>query len=74
MKTLIVSLMTVMLLAGCGDSNRGMVEGMNKVRDSCRGTLTMSVTVGSITDSLTISCTEDASDEARAKRKEKEAK
>ena len=65
-----VPILAVFLLAGCGDNTRSMVEGMNKVRDSCRGTLTMSVTVGSFSDSLTISCTEDASDEARAKRKE----
>ncbi len=69
----LIILLAVCLLSGCGDS--GLGNAAKPIRDNCRGTLTVELKVSSlIGDSLTVTCSEDVSDESRAKHKEKEQK
>ena len=66
----IIILLACLVFAGCGRDVNTSVSTINKIRDNCRGTLTMTVTISSWNDQLDVSCTENVDDEARAKRKD----
>ena len=58
------------LLAGCGEKASQATTAINKIRDNCRGALTMTVTLSSWDEQLVVSCTENVDEESRAKRKD----
>lgn len=69
MKSVVV-ILGVLALTGCGrNDSEEMGKAMNQLRDNCRGTLTVELQYGQFNGShLKASCSEDVSDEARAKK------